>query len=79
MEAAGYGSNTAHRAPGQDYRTLDTDMVVDRDSALGAGGLAVRLELTVHRTVVARGHSWEVVVARTGVHRDRDDPDSTGG
>lgn len=78
MEAAGYGSNTAHRAPGQDCRTRDTDMVVDRDSAPGAGGLAVRLVPTVHRTAVARGHSWVVAVARTCVHRDRDDPDSTG-
>lgn len=77
-EAADYGSNTAHQAPGQDYRTQDTDMVVDRDSALSAGGLAVRLEPTEHRTVAARGHSLEVAVVRTGVHPDRDDSGSIG-
>lgn len=78
MEAAGYGSNTAHRAPGQDYRTQDTDMVVGRDSVPSAADLAVRLEPTVHRTVVARGHSWEAAVVRIGVHPDRDALGSTG-
>lgn len=79
MEVAGYGSNTAHRAPGQDYRSQDTDTAVDPDSAPSAGGLAVRLEPAGHRTVVARDHSWEVAAVRTGVRPDRDDPGSTGG
>lgn len=79
MEVAGYGSNTALRAPGQDYRSQDTDMAVDRDSAPSVGGLAVRLEPAVHRAAVARDHSLEVAVVRTCVHPDRDDPGSTGG
>lgn len=54
-------------------------MAVDRDSAPSAGGLAVRLEPAVHRPAVARDHSWEVALVRTGVHPDQDDPGSTGG
>lgn len=77
MEAAGYGSNTAHRVPAQDCRSPGMGTVVDRDSVPYAGEPGDQQAPAVHQMVAARGHLREAGVVHTYVHREPVDPDNT--